>query len=110
MYLHIPGRFSVAPFWLTLFALFVFSMPALAQRDASLEELLNHANTEGRAVDDSPVPKSNVAEVNLQVHWQLWKRVLQKGKPGLDGACESDDQGDRRDGDGAAAKGCGGRA
>jgi hypothetical protein len=84
MYLHIPGRFSVVPFWLTLFALFVFSMPALAQRDASLEELLNNANTEGRAIDDSPVPKSTVADVNLQVHWQLWKSVLQKGKPGLD--------------------------
>ncbi len=84
MYLHIPGRFSVLPFMVTLLALFVFSTPVLAQRDSSLEKLLDNANAEGKAVDTSPVPKSTVADVNLQVHWQLWKSVLQKGKPGLD--------------------------
>ncbi|MEZ4460461.1 MAG: hypothetical protein R3E66_12205 [bacterium] len=56
--------------------------PAHAQRDASLEKLLKDANLEGRAADTSPIPKSNVAEVNLQVHWQLWKRVVGTNKPG----------------------------
>lgn len=81
-YLH-TGRLII----LTVLATFILCAvphPAAAQRDANLEKLLENANLDGRAADDSPIPKSEVTDVNLDVHWQLWKRVVEKDKPGLD--------------------------
>ena len=58
--------------------------PAFAQRDPSMNELLDKLNLESKKVDRSPVPPSEVNEVNLKVHWRLWKRVYGDGRPGTD--------------------------
>lgn len=85
MYVHTHGHSSAL---MALFAFFLVTWmwpsTGMAQRDSSLEAMLKTANLEGKAVDSGPIPKSNVAEVNLQVHWRLWKQVSASGGPGID--------------------------
>jgi len=68
----------------TFFLLFVNPTLLYAQRDDALEEMLRNAQLEKAVVDPAPVPKSSVSEVNLKVHWKLWKKVASEGKAGLD--------------------------
>lgn len=56
---------------------------AYAQHDASMNQMLEQIGAEkGKGFDKTPVERSTSAEVNLNVHWKVWKRLYSAGKAG----------------------------
>ncbi len=52
------------------------------KRDQSLEKMLEKAEIQGEKATKQPVGRSSVKQVNLDVNWRLFKRVLDKGEDG----------------------------
>ncbi len=61
----------------------VLSAPASAQSDASMNDLLDQIGAQkGKGFDKSPVGRPTSAQVNLNVHWKLWKRMYSANQAG----------------------------
>ncbi|MGM0558699.1 MAG: tetratricopeptide repeat protein [Myxococcota bacterium] len=48
-----------------------------------MEDMLEKMERPDTSFEKAPIAKSNVARVNLDVHWRLWKRVLSKNEAGV---------------------------
>ena len=59
------------------------SRVAVAQGDSSMNEMLEQIGSQkGKGYDKSPVGRPTSAQVNLNVHWKLWKRMYAAGQAG----------------------------
>jgi hypothetical protein len=52
--------------------------------DADMEAMLDKMDKADTTFEKTPIEKSSVARVNLDVHWRLWKRLLSQNEAGIE--------------------------
>ena len=66
-----------------LIGVWITSVPDVvqAQRDPSMDSLLEKFEIHGKQADRSPVPPTDLNEVNMKVHWRIFKQMHADGEP-----------------------------
>ena len=49
-----------------------------------MEDMLDNMDASDTSFEKTPIAKSSVAKVNLDVHWRLWKRLLSQNEAGIE--------------------------